>query len=440
MNHLRADLRVVAKLGEGSFAEVFKVKQNGSDKVFAVKRLKKRYHSVEEVKRLPEILSLQHVQGHPNVIDLVDLIYEPKNGYVAMVFELMDCNAYELISEHITPFTEQISLILVYQLLSAVEFMHSKGMFHRDIKPENCMINKDTMTLKLADFGSTRGVASTAPYTEYVATRWYRAPECILTSGSYGPQVDEWAVGCMLYEFLTAHPLFPGKHEVDQIARIHALLGTPSGDVLAQFSQNPNTQISFVFPERYPQDFRRLLPRKTSEAVIDLIKKLLIYNPQDRISAAEALRHSAFREIRESESNWRRTDQSIPFSSYFLNPRTIEQRTTQNSVQPVVSELVVDSILKPPVQVAQEENIGGAEKLPKLIPAWKSKMEPGLAGSRMKAGQRIKEWQQKNGFPAVKKPLPARSVAFQFSKPSINAHFEKPTPELLAGIRPDIGR
>ncbi|OHS97429.1 putative serine/threonine-protein kinase [Tritrichomonas foetus] len=319
MTSLGPDFRIISKLGEGSFAEVFKVRTNRTGQFYAVKRLKKRYRSIEEVNRLPEVLFLRQLQGNPNVIKLIDLIYDQKNGYVAIVFELMDCNLYELLSEHKKPYDEDISLLLIYQLLRAVSYMHSKNMFHRDIKPENCMVDKETLCLKLCDFGSTRGVASAAPYTEYVSTRWYRAPECILTSGSYGPEVDEWAAGCMLFELLTTRPLFPGKHEIDQIAKIHNLLGTPARDVLAQFRRNPNTQISFQFPQRPAQDLHRLLP-KVSQDTIDLLQRLLTYNPQDRITASDALAHPAFEVIQHYYDNWATTtDQSMPFSSYYLH-------------------------------------------------------------------------------------------------------------------------
>lgn len=312
MSSLGPDFRVICKLGEGSFAEVFKVKSNSTGGFYAVKRLKKRYRSIDEVNRLPEILSLKALQGHPNVVKLVDLIYDNANGYVAMVFEIMDCNVYEFITEHKKPFDEHTAILLIYQLLKSIAFMHSKNLFHRDIKPENCMVNRNTQVLKLVDFGSTRAVSSNQPYTEYVSTRWYRAPECILTSGSYGPEVDEWAVGCMLYELLTTRPLFPGKHEIDQIGRIHNVLGTPARDVLAQFRRNPNTQISFAFPQRCAQDLHKLLPRATN-STIELMQKLLIYNPAERISAADSLRLPVFDELRTVDEIWMKTDMSIPF-------------------------------------------------------------------------------------------------------------------------------
>jgi renal tumor antigen len=409
--------RVVSKLGEGSFAEVFKVKTDHGNQFYAVKRLKKRYNCVEDVHKLPEVIALQQLQGHPNVITLVDLIYDSKNGYVAMVFELMDCNVFELLPEDKAPFDERTSLMLSYQLLSAIAFMHSKHLFHRDVKPENCMVMRDTMLLKLADFGSTRGLSSSAPYTEYVSTRWYRAPECILTSGSYGPEVDQWAVGCMIYEFLTARPLFPGKCEVDQIRRIHQMLGTPATDLLAQFSRNPNTQIGLRFVQCPPRDFRTILPGNVSDEAVDLILRLLTYNPHDRISAADALRHPAFAEIRESEQQWKRTDMTVPLSAFFLFP----ERFTAVAVEP-------PRPLVPPVRVKPPKPLAAPSKPLIVRPIPVNPKQPADSHAKVKGG---KEWQRRQVKPI---PQPAHAPIYRMARPAVDKSYQKPGPDLLGAI------
>lgn len=317
-----SEFKVLEKLGEGSFAEVFKVKstRNNGSSLFAIKRLKKRFHSVDEVNRLTEITTCQLLQGHPNVVRLFDVLYDSTHGYVALVFELLDCNLYEYVKGRGRPCDERQSLLFIYQLLKAISYLHSKNIFHRDVKPENCMVNKNTLELKLVDFGSCRvddhGGNFDNFYTEYVSTRWYRAPECILTSGLYGKAVDIWAVGCMLYELLTTRPLFPGKHELDQISRIHQVVGSPSREVLSQFKRNPNTQISFSFPSKQPQDLNRLLPN-VSKSTVDLLKKLLIYDPRDRITADEALMHPAFDIYVVLDKKWRETGEIVPYSVFF---------------------------------------------------------------------------------------------------------------------------
>lgn len=111
--------------------------------------------------------------------------------------------------------------------------MHRNGIFHRDIKPENVLLMDDS--LKLADFGSCRGIYSKQPYTEYISTRWYRAPECLLTDGYYNYKMDIWGFGCVWFEILALFPLFPGNNELDQVNKIHNIMGTPSAEILAEF-------------------------------------------------------------------------------------------------------------------------------------------------------------------------------------------------------------
>ncbi|EAY03124.1 CMGC family protein kinase [Trichomonas vaginalis G3] len=331
------DWRIINKLGEGSFSEVFKVKSMKNQQFYAIKMLKKRFRSVEEVTRLPEIMCLRALEGNPNIIRLEEVLFDSKHNCLALVFELLDENLFELMRDHKQPFDEKTSLLIIYQLLKALSIMHAKNLFHRDIKPENCMINKDTYELKLADFGSARTTSDTGPFTEYVATRWYRAPECILTSGSYGPAVDIWAVGCILYEILTTRPLFPGKHQLDQIARIHNILGTPGREVLSQFKQNPNSQINYAFPHRVPQGFRSLLPN-ASEGIIDLLSKLLVYDPNGRISANEALQHPVFENIRKQERNYIASHTNIPFSAFVMMNQSHTTIKNNVDVSPVYQD------------------------------------------------------------------------------------------------------
>ncbi|KAI8924303.1 kinase-like domain-containing protein [Entophlyctis helioformis] len=219
------------KLGEGTFSEVLKVKHKVTGKVFAMKRFRKRFNSTfEEIQNLREIQALRRLNPHNHVIDLIEVIFDQKHGVLALNFELMDCNLYELISRKNVIITETKAKNYFYQICKGLEYMHSKGIFHRDIKPENILI-KDT-TIKLADFGSCRGIHSKQPYTEYIATRWYRSPECLLCDGIYNFKMDVWGGGCVLYEIISKVPLFPGSNELDQLHRIHAVLGTPSTKLL----------------------------------------------------------------------------------------------------------------------------------------------------------------------------------------------------------------
>lgn len=465
-----SDFINLGKLGEGSYAEVFKVKSLRTNEIYAIKRLKKRYRSTEEANKLPEILALRALQGHPNIVRLIDVLYDSTHGYLAIVFEMMDKNLYELIRDHKCPYNELSSLVLIYQLTKAVAYMHSKNLFHRDIKPENCIVNKDTLELKLVDFGSTRLTSSRGPYTEYVATRWYRAPECILTAGSYGPAVDVWAIGCVLFEILTTKPLFPGKHELDQICRIHNILGTPSRDVLSKFNQNPNTQINFLFPPRYAQDFQSLMPN-TTPVIVDLIKQMLTYNPVDRITADEALNHPAFDQIRREEERWKASGMQVPLSVYILKtqpsiPR--QQFGFQKYRQPQLHPLPPDpnntfhqsstissqnkSQTLPQIQQNQQQNQQQFQSMQQASQA--KQMNAKIMDSRRVAAERIKAYNQKHLLEqrqqqknqAKKRLQPSLHIGIpKVSKQPANPNlivqptFQKPKPELVHPRLPPLG-
>jgi len=217
--------RLIAKKGEGTFSEVLKAQCVKNGKMTAIKCMKSQFESEEQVNNLREIQALRRLSPHPGIIKLVEVLYEQPTGRLALVFELMDMNIYELIRGRRQYLPEARVKSYMYQLIKAMDHMHRNGIFHRDIKPENILIADDT--LKLADFGSCRGIYSKQPYTEYISTRWYRAPECLLTDGYYNYKMDLWGVGCVFFEIVSLYPLFPGTNELDQIHKIHNILGTP---------------------------------------------------------------------------------------------------------------------------------------------------------------------------------------------------------------------
>lgn len=181
----------------------------------------------------------------------------------------------------------------IYQLLKSIEHMHSSGIFHRDVKPENVLLAGEI--LKLADFGSCRGTSSKQPYTEYISTRWYRSPECLLTDGYYDAKMDIWGAGCVLFEINALFPLFPGKNELDMVKRIHSILGTPSIEKLQEFKKHA-THMEIKFASKEGTGIDKLIPH-VSDACKDLIKKLLIYDSETRITAQEALNHPYFKDV-----------------------------------------------------------------------------------------------------------------------------------------------
>ncbi|KAL7549181.1 hypothetical protein ACHAWF_017136 [Thalassiosira exigua] len=167
------------------------------------------------------------------------------------------------------------------------------ALTHHISQPENILVDKHGKHLKLADFGSCRGINGRPPFTEYISTRWYRPPECLLTCGMYGPEMDVWGAGCILFELTTLYPLFPGSDEADQIHRIHRVLGTPKASIISKFRKHASSQANFAFPKQEGIGLSKLLP-DVADNCLDLLKQSVAYDTSDRITSKRAAKHPYF--------------------------------------------------------------------------------------------------------------------------------------------------
>lgn len=295
--------QILGKKGEGTFSEVLRAQDIKTQQYVAIKCMKKAFKSKEQVNRLREIQAVRRLQPHPNIVDLVEVLFDRSTGRLALVLELMDMNLYEFIKGRKQYLGEEKVRSYMYQLLKGLDHAHRIGVFHRDIKPENLLIDADGQ-LKIADFGSCKGVYSKLPLTEYISTRWYRAPECLLTDGYYNYKMDLWSAGCVFFEIIALFPLFPGSNELDQVHRIHNVLGTPPAEVLDRLKKF-GTHMDYDFPKKQGTGLAKLLPHVSAEA-LDLMKKLLTYDEEQRCTAKEALRHPYFAKLREADKKARR--------------------------------------------------------------------------------------------------------------------------------------
>ena len=157
---------------------------------------------------------MRRLSPHPQIIKLYEVLYDEPTGRLALVFELMDMNLYDAIKGRRHYLPEQKVKYYMHQLLKSIDHMHRNGIFHRDIKPENILIQGKSI-VKIGDFGLVKEIRYPTPFTEYVSTRWYRAPENVLGSRSYNYPVDIFALGCIMAELYTFKPLFPGSSEMD---------------------------------------------------------------------------------------------------------------------------------------------------------------------------------------------------------------------------------
>ena len=212
--------KIIKTLGDGMFGSVKKAIEKSTNRVVAIKKMKKKYYKWDDCVNLPEIKSLIKL-NHPNIVKLIEVI--KSNDELYFVFEYLDQNVYQLMSERKTLFNETQIRNIIYQTLQALAYIHRHGYFHRDLKPEN-LLEYDS-TVKIADFGLAKEIKSKPPYTDYVSTRWYRAPEVILRSSNYNAPIDIFAVGAIMAELYRNLPLFPGASETDQILKICSVLG-----------------------------------------------------------------------------------------------------------------------------------------------------------------------------------------------------------------------
>ncbi|KAI1930461.1 COPII subunit [Ophidiomyces ophidiicola] len=280
-------------IGEGAYGVVCSALHKPSGQKVAIKKITPFDHSMFCLRTLREMKLLRYF-NHENIISILD-IQKPRNydsfTEVYLIQELMETDMHRVIRTQ--DLSDDHCQYFIYQTLRALKAMHSANVLHRDLKPSNLLLNANC-DLKVCDFGLARSAASTDDnsgfMTEYVATRWYRAPEIMLTFKEYTKAIDVWSVGCILAEMLSGKPLFPGKDYHHQLTLILDVLGTPTmEDYYGIKSRRAREYIrSLPFKKKIPM--KALFP-KSSDLALDLLEKLLAFNPVKRITVEDALRH-----------------------------------------------------------------------------------------------------------------------------------------------------
>jgi len=233
---------------------------------------------------------------HENVLS-IKRILQPKNrpefNEIYVVSELMETDLSQIIKSS-QPLTDDHIQFFLYQILRGLKFIHSAGIYHRDLKPRNLLVNSNC-DLKICDFGLARAdipdlQTTQTALTDYIATRWYRAPEVILSWKKYNAAIDVWSVGCILAELMIRKPLLPAGSEEEQLNMITKLLGNPTSKLINKIDNEKNKEFVQQLPKRVPKNFDDLF-RGNNEKAIDLLKRMLTYDPDDRITVEQALAH-----------------------------------------------------------------------------------------------------------------------------------------------------
>ncbi|OQE16357.1 hypothetical protein PENSTE_c024G08725 [Penicillium steckii] len=334
MATLEDRFQVMKEVGDGSFGSVAvaRVRTAGSHiarrgTMVAIKTMKKTFDSLAPCLELREVIFLRTLPVHPHLVPALDIFLDPLSRKLHICMEYMDGNLYQLMKSRDHKYFEgkHVKSIL-YQILSGLDHIHAHHFFHRDIKPENILVSTSsstespfsrystlvtppstppTYTVKIADFGLARETHSKQPYTTYVSTRWYRAPEVLLRAGEYSAPVDMWAVGAMAVEIATLKPLFPGGNEVDQVWRVCEIMGSPgnwyskSGAKIGGGEWRDGSRLAqklgFQFPKMAPHSMDSVLnPSIWPAALSEFVTWCLMWDPKARPTSTQAMNHEYF--------------------------------------------------------------------------------------------------------------------------------------------------
>ncbi|XP_008302354.1 cyclin-dependent kinase 18 [Stegastes partitus] len=279
----------LGKLGEGTYATVFKGRSKLTENLVALKEIRLEHEEGAPCTAIREVSLLKNLK-HANIVTLHDIIHTER--CLTLVFEYLDSDLKQYLDNCGNLMSMNNVKIFMFQLLRGLSYCHKRKILHRDLKPQNLLIN-DKGELKLADFGLARAKSvPTKTYSNEVVTLWYRPPDVLLGSTEYSTPIDMWGVGCILYEMATGRPMFPGATVKEELHLIFRLMGTPTEETWPGISSNGEFR-SYLFPQYRPQALINHVPRLDTEG-IDLLSALLLYDTRSRISSEAALRHPYF--------------------------------------------------------------------------------------------------------------------------------------------------
>ena len=271
-------------IGMGAFGLVCSAKDTLTNQNVAIKKVMKPFSTPILAKRTYRELKLLNHLRHENLISLEDIFLSPLED-IYFVTDLQGTDLHRLLTSR--PLEKQFVQYFLYQILRGLKYVHSAGVIHRDLKPSNILVNENC-DLKICDFGLAR--VQDPQMTGYVSTRYYRAPEIMLTWQKYDTEVDIWSVGCIFAEMIEGKPLFPGKDHVHQFSIITELLGSPPAHVIDTICSENTLKFVQSLPHRDPIPLTERFKNVEPDAV-DLLSKMLVFDPRERITAADALSH-----------------------------------------------------------------------------------------------------------------------------------------------------
>ncbi|CAD8161227.1 unnamed protein product [Paramecium octaurelia] len=297
-------------IGQGAYGCVIQAIDKLTNKPVAIKKIERTFNHRLFAKRTLRELKILRLIKHDNVVDLKQVLLPPSREEfedVYMVMDLLEADLSQVIKSD-SILNDDHMRLFIYQVLRGLKYLHSAGILHRDLKPRNLLLNR-SCDVKICDFGLGRAIAENIQnnimMTYYVETRWYRAPELLIGYQNYSSAVDIWSVGCILAEMILRRPFLRGDSTKHQIKVIFELLGTPNEQYIQSF---PDLKVQ--------QNLRKIIQEyghqngiglnqifgHINQDLLDLLKGLLKFDHRDRLTAAQALKHS-FLQILHSEED-----------------------------------------------------------------------------------------------------------------------------------------
>ena len=312
MNH---KYQIIETIGEGAYGIVYKCKNTETNEIVAIKKFIDSYEKLPKKEINREIFLLQ-ISKHENIVKFIEAFIN--KGYLFLVFDYAEKNLLQLIEDNPKGLNHELIRSLTYQMCKAVSYLHKKNIIHRDIKPENILI-KDYSKVELCDFGFARKMKidektnNLQKMTDYVATRWYRAPEVILGQGNYGPEIDFWSIGCLMGEMATGRALFPGDNQFNQLEYIIKILGNLPEYLVNFYDNNPNFNINNLLTVEKPKTLEKIYGKIMSPDALDFMKGLLELDPKKRLNADTVFDHK-YLECYKNTKNNENNDNNMIFS------------------------------------------------------------------------------------------------------------------------------
>ncbi|KAB2605437.1 mitogen-activated protein kinase 19-like [Pyrus ussuriensis x Pyrus communis] len=298
--------KILEVIGKGSYGVVCAAIDTHTGEKVAIKKIHGIFEHISDAIRILREVKLLRLLRHPDIVEIKRIMLPPskrefKDIYV--VFELMESDLHQVIKAN-DDLTCEHHQFFLYQMLRALKYMHTANVYHRDLKPKNILANANCK-LKVCDFGLARVAFNDTPttifWTDYVATRWYRAPElCGSFFSKYTPAIDIWSIGCIFAEVLTGKPLFPGKSVIHQLDLITDLLGTPPLETISGVRNEKARKYLMEMRRKPPVPFTQKFP-KADPLALCLLQRLLAFDPKDRPTAEQALADPYFKGLAKVE-------------------------------------------------------------------------------------------------------------------------------------------